>query len=508
MDNNMVLTLNIPKKINAYYFIVPVAVLILSYLGVSIYNNASAAVERSILFPVLGGGSYSNDYLGTRTSGLHYATDIFANKHTPIVAATDGTVTFVSYPQPSYGFMIRIVDADGYTYNYIHLNNDTPGTDDGLGDGRNAYAADIKRGAKVIKGQLLGWVGDSGNAETTPPHLHFEIYRPDNTPVNPYEILNEAPKKYVVNRSDYPEQSDEVLPFGPNEPGINLAMGNFDSNPDIETVVGAGIKGGPHVKIYKGSTFTGNQFFAYNTDFRGGVDVAAGDVDGDGIDEIITGAGPGGGPHVRVFKTDGTNVASFFAYDARFSGGVRVAAADVDGDGRAEIITGPGAGGGPNVKVFEIDGTPIASYFPYNPSFNGGVDVAGGDVQGDTKAEIVTAAGPGGGPHVRVMSYVGNTATPVNYLTDFFAYDATTFNGGVRVSVGNVQKNSAKSEILTVPDSSGGPNIKMFNGNGSYIGGKMFIEEWWYGFNDVAAGSGDSVAGTGINRRASIRDAF
>lgn len=502
------ITLTLKRRLNVFYVLVPLAVLFFVYVGFAVYRNASAAVERSIMFPVLGGGSYSNDYLGQRSNGPHYATDIFANKHTPIVSAVDGTVTFVAYPQPSYGFMVRVVDADGYTYNYIHMNNDTPGTDDGQGDGRNAYAADIKRGAKVAKGQLLGWLGDSGNAESTPPHLHFEIYRPDNTPVNPYEILKEAPIKYTINRSEYPKQSDEILPFGPYEIGINIAMGNFDSSPDIETVVGAGSKGGPHVKIYKDTVFTGQQFFAYNQAFTGGVDVAAGDVDGDGIDEIITGAGPGGGPHVQVFKADGTVVSSFFAYDARFAGGVRVAAGDVDGDGNAEIITGPGAGGGPNVKVFKADGRIIGSYFPFNPQFRGGVDVAVGDLSGDTKAEIVTAAGPGGGPHVRTMSYAGDTATPVNYIADFFAYDATTFQGGVRVSVGNVQLSSVKSEILTVPDSAGGPHIKMFNGSGGFIKGDMFIEQWWYGFNDIAAGYDSSAAATGINRRASIREAF
>ncbi len=494
------------KRFRAIYLLAPLSLLFFVYAGFSLTPNASAA-ERSILFPIISGGTYSNDFLSQRSNGPHHATDIFANKHMPIVSAVDGTITFVAYPQPSYGFMVRVVDADGYTYNYIHMNNDTPGTDDGLGDGRNAYAPDIRRGSKVVKGQLLGWVGDSGNAESTPPHLHFEIYRPDGTPINPFDALNEAPRVYSINKSEYPVRTDEILPFGPAEIGINIAMGNFDSTVDVETVVGAGARGGPHVKIYKGSTFTGKEFFAYSQAFTGGVDVAAGDVDGDGVDEIITGAGPGGGPHVQVFKSDGTIVSSFFAYNEQFAGGVRVAAGDVDGDGIAEIVTGPGAGGGPNVKVFEADGTTIGSYFPYNPQFGGGVDVAVGDVSGDTKAEIVTAPGPSGGPHVRIMSYVGNTTTPVSYVTEFFAYD-TQFPGGVKVSVGNVQKGSVKSEILTVPASSGGPHIKMFNGAGGYISGKMFIEEWWYGFNDIAAGDGSSAAATGTNRRASIRGAF
>ena len=87
---------------------------------------------------------------------------------------------------------------------------------------------------------------------------------------------------------------------------------------------------------------------------RGGVSVAAGDVDGDGLAEIVTGAGPGGGPHVRGFSLSGgvMEIASFMAYDPDFGGGVFVASGDVNGDGLSEIITGPGAGGGGHVRVF------------------------------------------------------------------------------------------------------------------------------------------------------------
>ncbi len=116
-------------------------------------------------------------------------------------------------------------------------------------------------------------------------------------------------------------------------------------------------------------------FFAYDPAFPGGVSVAAGDVTGDGVADIITGAGPGGGPHVRAFSLVGgvvTEVASFFAYDPAFPGGVSVAAGDVTGDGVAEIITGAGPGGGPHVRAFSLAGgvvTEVASFFAYDPAF-------------------------------------------------------------------------------------------------------------------------------------------
>jgi hypothetical protein len=96
-------------------------------------------------------------------------------------------------------------------------------------------------------------------------------------------------------------------------------------------------------------------FFASDPAFPGGVTVAAGDLTGDGVAEIITGAGPGGGPHVRAFSVAGgvaTEVASLYAYDPAFPGGVTVAATDLTGD----IITGVGPGGGPHVRVLDVSG--------------------------------------------------------------------------------------------------------------------------------------------------------
>jgi hypothetical protein len=112
--------------------------------------------------------------------------------------------------------------------------------------------------------------------------------------------------------------------------------------------------------------------------FGGGVYVSAGDVNGDGFADIVVGAGAGGGPAVRVFS--GANPAitlrDFFAYNTNFTGGVRVAAADVDGDGFADIITAPGASGAPDLRVFDR-GTPLLldEFLAYDASFLGGVFV-------------------------------------------------------------------------------------------------------------------------------------
>ena len=116
-------------------------------------------------------------------------------------------------------------------------------------------------------------------------------------------------------------------------------------------------------------------FFAYSPDFHGGVYVAAGDVLQNGKADLITGAGAGGGPHVRVF--DGATFLAardFFAYDAAFSGGVRVAA--VRAFGMDYIATAAGPGGGPHIRVVDKDLTQLDSFYAFgNKDFNGGVFV-------------------------------------------------------------------------------------------------------------------------------------
>src|SRR5262249_33658508 len=140
-------------------------------------------------------------------------------------------------------------------------------------------------------------------------------------------------------------------------------------------------------------------FFAFDKNFTGGVRVGVGDVNGDGFPDIVCAAGPGGGPNVTVVSgLDGSQIYNFFAFDINFTGGCFGAAGDVNGDGFAHIIVGADAGGGPNVFVLSgKNRTPLLSYFPYNLNFTGGVRVAAGDVNGAGRAAIITGAGLGGG---------------------------------------------------------------------------------------------------------------
>ena len=178
----------------------------------------------------------------------------------------------------------------------------------------------------------------------------------------------------------------------------------------------------------KGKVFS--EWLAYDKNFRGGVNVAAGDVDGDGRAEIITGAGFSGGPQVRVFKADGRVLGQFFAYDKNFRGGVNVAAGDVIGGARnsgEEIITAPGLTGGPHIRIFDDQGHVISQFFAYDKKFKGGVNITAGDLDQDGLAEIITGAGPGGTPHLRSFNKDGKL------IDSLFVFSAS-FSGGIKLS--------------------------------------------------------------------------
>ena len=225
-------------------------------------------------------------------------------------------------------------------------------------------------------------------------------------------------------------------------------------NLPAEFLVGAGAGGGPAVRVY--STVTGQatgEFMAFEPSFAGGVRVAVGDVNADGYADYVLGAGPGGGPRVRVLSgKDRSPLADFFAFEPGFGGGVFVAAGDIDGDGYADIIAGAGPGAGPRWVAFSGNGFAVlASRFAFNPDFAGGVRVAAIDLDGDGRAEVVTGAGPGGAP--RVVVFGGPTPQPV---ASFFAF-APDFAGGVFVGGG--------AGVLAVgAGPGGGPVVSVYRG--------------------------------------------
>ncbi|MBI4811891.1 S8 family serine peptidase [Candidatus Falkowbacteria bacterium] len=264
--------------------------------------------------------------------------------------------------------------------------------------------------------------------------------------------------------------------------GVNIASGDIDGDGASEIIAGPVYGGGPQVRIFDSGGKVRGQFFAYPSASRSGISVAACDINNDGTDEIITGPGLGASPQVKIFDSRGNVKGQFLAYAQTFGGGVNVACGDVDGDGQNEIVTGPGKGGGPQIRIFRSTGYVEGQFFAYDKAFRGGARVALADIDGGARGnrkEIIAAAGPGGGPHVKIFNNRGELKG------QFFAY-GKNFNGGVNLAAGDIDKDGL-AEIITGAGPGGTPHVRIFETNGRIIGAFYGFEEEFNGGVNVAA---------------------
>ena len=173
---------------------------------------------------------------GCTNGRKHQAVDLMAPKMTKIHAAMGGTVSYLPESQPSYGWIIIIRGDDGLKYSYVHLNNDNPGTDDGNGGIEQAIVDGVRRGARVERGQHIGWVGDSGNAESTGAHLHLDIEDPDQQDSQlecPYEEARINPYPSLVAALERGDVPGSITPIGAAG-GSGDGGGDADGAPDAD----------------------------------------------------------------------------------------------------------------------------------------------------------------------------------------------------------------------------------------------------------------------------------
>jgi hypothetical protein len=195
--------------------------------------------------------------------------------------------------------------------------------------------------------------------------------------------------------------------------------------------------------------------------YTGELRVASADVNGDGVPDIIVGTGPGAGPRVLVIDGfNGHTLMDFFAFEASFTGGVYVAGADMTGDGRADVIVGAGEGGAPRVQIYDsLTRRKTLDTFAYESSSRTGVRVAAGDFNGDGAQDLVVAAGIGGGPRVRVLN--GSSLPQMVPLVDFFAFESGQ-RGGANVSAGDFD-GDGRADLVTGAGPEGGPRVIVWN---------------------------------------------
>jgi hypothetical protein len=286
----------------------------------------------------------------------------------------------------------------------------------------------------------------------------------------------------------YPRPAPELAPIPASTPGP-------DQRPLRRSIfaVGADVSGGPHVRVFqsrRGSEYA--SFFAYDVDFQGGVRIAVGDVTGDGIPDVITAPGRGMAPLIRIFDGRGmTLVREFLAFDAPYEHGCYVAAGDLSNNRRADILVGTGEGVPALVRVFDAaTGRPLARFAPYEPDFRGGVRVAVADVNGDGVPDIITVPGPGRPVTVRVF----DGRNPANVLSQFDAYEPR-FQGGAYVAAADL-RGDGRAEIVTGADAGGGPHVRVFDGRLGRMAFEFFAyDEQFRGGVRVAC---NDVTGDGV----------
>src|SRR5204862_3303080 len=161
-------------------------------------GTAAAAVPKkgsvpTLVFPVAGPTTYVDDFGQPRPGGLHQGNDLMAAKKTPVVAVEPGKVKFWT-TSASAGCMLYLYGESGTTYLYIHLNNDLTMRNDNRGKcvPGVSYARGLKDGARVQAAEMIGYVGDSGDANGGASHLHFEVHPGGGAAVSPFPYLQAA----------------------------------------------------------------------------------------------------------------------------------------------------------------------------------------------------------------------------------------------------------------------------------------------------------------------------
>ncbi len=156
-------------------------------------DRAGQPSGKRIIFPVLGRARYFNDFGARRHQGAHMGNDIMAPRKALALAAEAGRVKF-HVTSAAAGCMLYLHGESGTTYLYVHLNNDLTMQNDNRGKcvAGVAYAKGLKSGATVVAGQPVGYVGDSGDAESAGSHLHFEVHPGGGAAVNPFPLLRQV----------------------------------------------------------------------------------------------------------------------------------------------------------------------------------------------------------------------------------------------------------------------------------------------------------------------------
>ena len=389
-----------------------------------------------------------------------------------VVSLGNSTLTITSASNLSVGQQVVLINKVGA--------GAVNGTFNGLAEGQS-----LKVGVTTF---TISYIGGDGNdvvltvTNTTPtPSTGFNKFFAVGTdtggaPVVQINYVNGSNQLFYAYSSAYTG-------------GVRVAIGDINGDGFDDLITGTGVGGGPHIKVFDlrgGLPVCVASFFAFEPNFTGGTYLATGNINGDGYADIIIGAGVGGGPRVKTYYgTNGYLVDNFlappnldfFAYDPNFRGGVVVAAGDRDADGVDDIITGAGVGGGPNVRSFNAASVMIDNFFAFNPAITTGIFIAAGYVNGDSIADILVGTGRGTPTYIRAFYSPGTTGSSPTTVTA--APFTAAFNGGARPGV---MQNPDGSQVFGVAAGpTGAPEVRALNLNLQTTDAMFAINPIFYG---------------------------
>jgi len=227
--------------------------------------------------------------------------------------------------------------------------------------------------------------------------------------------------------------------------GVSVDTGDFNGDGYQEIVVGAGKGGGAHVRILDiyGNPTVSSGFFAFDESlYREGISVKSGDITGDGLDEILVLTNHSKTPVVRIFTFSGKMLAEFSVDHFDSLGKLNLGVVDLSDDGYDEIIVSGGYGSESKIAVYLANGIKLLDYSVYNKHLRSGLMAVGLDVSGESGEEIITAPGFTGGPHIKIFNNLGE-------LQDHFFTNHYTHDHGLNLAIGDVT-GDGRGELLTV----------------------------------------------------------
>lgn len=257
--------------------------------------------------------------------------------------------------------------------------------------------------------------------------------------------------------------------------GASVAAGNVRGDEREEIIIAAGPDGGPQVEIYSNAGRRVGSFTAYPKSMRAGMNVATGDLDGDGLAEIVVSPQNGYRPEVRIFSNEKL-VRSFNGFEKSYEGGARVAVIPARGEKLGQIAVASGEAREQEIRIYQWPNLDLIDIItPGGNEFGNGHAIAGGWSARYQKNILVVGASSGQSPLVRVYALDDQ-----ELLSSWMAYDRK-FRGGLEIGY-------LDDTVITGPRGFGGPDVRQFtvNGNGQTMF-NAFENTFWGGVHVALA---------------------